>query len=321
MDPGRRSMHAMPSGSELACGTASRPSSTRTHLRRSPQHHPKDITVAVVLVLHSSKAVDKATTKHAVRRWWAAPDPGFGPGIEVFGRHPCCQIELLGVGEGLAGERLAAEEAPPAFLQVQPAGPRRDRDGMRARVLRQPLLDGPTGMAGEIVAHEIQLALRMGRIQQLEELEVADGVARGRSEGEFVAVTHPQGPIDPDLLVPTPVVHGRLDPVTGGGPAGGWGEATRDHRPKFVEAEGRRTFGRVGVAGDDRRPFGAKSFALLCPQVWVRRQRTPSRRTMRRTWLRPIWMPCAWSAAANASSDHSETSPPSLAAGASVPSE
>jgi hypothetical protein len=47
-----------------------------------------------------------------------APDPGLGAGVEVLGGDACCLIDLLGVGEVLAGERLAAEEAPPAFLET-----------------------------------------------------------------------------------------------------------------------------------------------------------------------------------------------------------
>src|SRR5215469_100240 len=168
---------------------------------------------------------------------------------------------------------------------------------MHAGMLCQPLLDRPTRMAGEIVADQVQLARGIGGVQQRDELEVGDGVARGRCEGHFVAVTHPQGPIDPDFLLATTVIQGRLNPVAGGRPARGWGEGARDHGAQFVEAEGRRALGRVGVAGDDRRPFGAKSFALLCPHEWERRQRTPSLRRMRRTWLRPTWMPWAWAAA------------------------
>src|SRR5262249_39387129 len=186
------------------------------------RYHVRLLSVAVVLVLQSSKAVDETATQHAACWRWASPDPGFGPGVEVVGRHSCRQIDLLGVGKGLASERLATEEPPPTFLQVQPAGPRRERDGVHAGMLCQPLLDRPTRMAGEIVADQVQLARGIGGVQQREELEVGDGVARGRCEGHFVAVTHPQGPIDPDFLLATTVIQGRLNPVAGGRPARGW---------------------------------------------------------------------------------------------------
>src|SRR5262249_7102711 len=88
------------------------------------------ITTTVVLVLYSSKAIDKAATKRTVWWGWAAPDPGFGPRAEVLGRHLCRQVDLLGVGKGLAGERLATEAPPPAFLPIEPAGACRDRDAV-----------------------------------------------------------------------------------------------------------------------------------------------------------------------------------------------
>ena len=78
---------------------------------------------------------------------------------------------------------------------------------------RQPLLNGPTGVAGEIVADQMELALRIGLVNYCEELEVADRIARRSREGHFPSVTHPQGPIDPDLLVAPPVVQQCRNPV------------------------------------------------------------------------------------------------------------
>src|SRR5262249_36167876 len=108
------------------------------------------------LVLRSSKAVDKTTPQVAVGWRRAAPDPGLGPGIEVLRGDARRQSDLAGVGEGLAGERLATEEPPPAFLQVEPAGARREGHGVDPRMEPQPLLDGPTGMAGEGVADQVE---------------------------------------------------------------------------------------------------------------------------------------------------------------------
>src|SRR5258708_6685916 len=81
---------------------------------------------AVEVVLHSSKAVDKTATKVAVWARGTAPDPGFGPRVEMLRGNARRQINLLGIGEGLPGEGFPAEEAPPAFLQIEPTGPRRD---------------------------------------------------------------------------------------------------------------------------------------------------------------------------------------------------
>src|SRR5258708_32868005 len=275
------------------------------------------------VVLHSSKAVDKAATKVAVWARGTAPDPGVGAGSELHRRQAGGQLELLGVGEGLPGECFAAEAAPPAFLQIAPARAGRDGDRMRPWMGHQPVLDRPTGVAGELVADHVELPRRIGLVERLQQLQVAGGSARGSGEGEFLPVVHPQGAIHPDLLGAAVVVEWGFAPVAAARPAGGRWEGARRHRPERLEAAGRRAWGRVGGAGDDRGPCRAKSFASLAgrwPQECGRRPRTLSFRSMRRTWLRPIGMPCAWAAAARASSDHSAVSPPSGGAGARLPS-
>jgi len=57
-----------------------------------------------------------------VFRLGSSPDPGPGAGVELGGGRPGGMGDLMGVGEGLPGQRLAPEDPPPAFLQVQPAG-------------------------------------------------------------------------------------------------------------------------------------------------------------------------------------------------------
>jgi len=68
-------------------------------------------------------------------------------------------------------------------------------------------------MAGEIVADQVEVAVGVGLSDLVEELEVANGVARGRGEGHFLPVAHAQRAVDPDLLPAAPVVERRLDPV------------------------------------------------------------------------------------------------------------
>jgi hypothetical protein len=159
-----------------------------------------------VLLLHSSKTIDKATPPPALEWRRESPDPGRGAGIEVLRGDPRGQIDRLGVDEGLASEGLAAEETPPTFLQIEPAGTGRERHRMHAWVSREPLLDGGAGVAGESGTDQVQLAGGIGRVQQREEREVTDRLARRRRAGQFLSVTHPQGPRDPDVLVPTPLV-------------------------------------------------------------------------------------------------------------------
>src|SRR5262249_55228945 len=144
------------------------------------------------LVLHSSKAVDKTTPPVAVGWRWAAPDPGRGPGIAVLRGDLRRQVDRVGVGTGRAGERLAAEEPPPAFPQVERRGARGEGNGVDPWREPPPLLDRPAGMAGESVADQVEGALGGGRSNLVEELEVADGVAQGCGEGELVALAHAQ---------------------------------------------------------------------------------------------------------------------------------
>ena len=67
-----------------------------------------------------------------MRRWWAPPDPGTGVGIEVLGREPCGDGQVLVLGEVLAREGFAPKDAPPAFDQVEPGGAHRKGEGAPA---------------------------------------------------------------------------------------------------------------------------------------------------------------------------------------------
>ena len=85
-----------------------------------------------------------------------SPDPGPGAGVELGGGHLGGAGDLVGVGEGLAGQGGVAEDPPPAFLQVEPAGARGDEGVADAGVVLQP---GPGGLA--VVAGEVIPKLRL----------------------------------------------------------------------------------------------------------------------------------------------------------------
>src|SRR5262249_39229511 len=153
------------------------------------------------------------TTKVPVWWRWAAPDPGMGPGSEVLRGDARRQVDLVGVGEGVAGERLAAEEPPPAVLQVEPAGARGEGDGGDARMEPQPGLDRSAGMAGEMVADQVEVAVGGGRSELVKEDEVAHGVTRRRGAGHFLPIAYASRAVDPDLLLAAPLVERHFDPV------------------------------------------------------------------------------------------------------------
>src|SRR6266545_2809492 len=90
------------------------------------------------LMLRSSKVINESSPSVAWGRWYAAPHPRAGAGIEPTGRHPGREGDLARVGEGLPGQRLTAEQPPPALLQVEPAGPLGDEGVLDAGMVGQP---------------------------------------------------------------------------------------------------------------------------------------------------------------------------------------
>jgi hypothetical protein len=57
-----------------------------------------------------------------------SPYPGLGPLIQVLGGDRRGFGNLLGAGKALAREGFPAEESPPSFLEIEPAGPHRNED-------------------------------------------------------------------------------------------------------------------------------------------------------------------------------------------------
>jgi hypothetical protein len=73
-------------------------------------------------MLRSLKGVHKAAAVGPGFGLGPSPDPGPGAGVELGGGDLGGVVDLVGVSEGLAGQGGLAEDPPPAFLQVQPAG-------------------------------------------------------------------------------------------------------------------------------------------------------------------------------------------------------
>ncbi len=66
-------------------------------------------------MLSSLNPITKETTIAAMILRWASPDPGLGPQVELRGGDAGRLRNLLGRGLALPGERIAAEEPPPAL--------------------------------------------------------------------------------------------------------------------------------------------------------------------------------------------------------------
>src|SRR6266496_1688039 len=253
------------------------------------------------LTLRSSKAVDEDPPSVAWGRWWAAPHPRAGAGVELAGRHPGVQGDLLGSGKRLPSKGLAAKQPPPALLQVQPAGPLGDEGVLDPGVVGQPRAGAAAAVAGQVVGDHHDGPGRVGGLDGGQQLLVADRVAGRCGHRHLLPVADAQRAIHPGPLRPTAVVQQRLDPVAVRGPAGRGREAAGDHRAELVGADHGHVRRRSGVAGDDLGSCGAKSGSVLVVHERVRRQRTRSPMRMRRTWLRPTRMPSAWARSARAS--------------------
>src|SRR5579859_3539888 len=128
-------------------------------------------------MLRSLKSVSKASAVGAVFRLGPSPDPGPGAGVELGGGHPGGMGDLVGVSEGLPGQRLAPEDPPPAFLEVQPAGALGDEGVPDAGVVFQPGPGALAVVAGEVIGDHPDGALGVGLFLELEEVLVGGAVA------------------------------------------------------------------------------------------------------------------------------------------------
>ena len=231
-------------------------------------------------MLRSLNAITKESAVVAMILGRPTPDPGLGAPVELLGGNTGGLLDLFGIGEALPSERIAAEEAPPALLQIEPARSRRNEDVIEARMPFQPGTRLQTIVTAEIVADDEDVSVRVVGLDVGQQSNVAFRIARSRTARQLLAITHPQGPVDPRLLRPAAIIHLRFDAVPVRRPARSGGKRARYYGTEFVGADGRRALGWLGVVGDDRRPFGAKSLSRAVPQLWVWRHRTPSRKRM-----------------------------------------
>jgi hypothetical protein len=182
-----------------------------------------------------------------------SPDPGLGAPVELSRRHTGGLLDLLVIGKTLAGQGIAAEEAPPALLQIEPTGSSRNKDVMDAQMPLQPGARLQAAMTREIVRDNEDVPVRIVRFDLFEQLNVPFGVTRGSATGDLLAVTHPQRPVHPGFFRSPTIVQWRFDTVAVARPARGRIKGAWDYWSEFVGTDGRRSFGRLGVMDDDRR--------------------------------------------------------------------
>jgi hypothetical protein len=174
----------------------------------------RDLTATVKLVRRSSKAIDKTATERALCRWGTAPDPWASMAVELGGGQTGDVGNIVGVRHRYPREGLPPEEAPPAFDEVEPGGADGDEGVLDARMYGQPVPNGATAMAGEIVTNKVEVPLWKGVVERVQQREVSSGIARGGGLGETLPIAHAERAIDPDLVESPLIVQRRFDAVS-----------------------------------------------------------------------------------------------------------
>jgi len=188
------------------------------------------------LVLRSLKAIRKEVSIVAMILGRSTPDPRVGSPVELSGRDASGWLNLIRVGETLTRQRIATEQAPPALLQIEPAGACRNEDVLESRMLSHPGPRLSTVMAAEIIGDQEDIADRVVRFDVLQQSDVVRRVARGCTPGQLLAITHTQGSIDPSFFGATAVIERRFDAMPIGRPGRRWREGAWNYWPEFVGA-------------------------------------------------------------------------------------
>jgi len=107
--------------------------------------------------------VDIGMAQDARRALGAAPDPRLRAGIYLLRGDRGSALKLLTVSKCLSSERGTAENTLPGLLEVQPAGPDRNKDVLYAGIVRQPGLDRRALVAAQVIADQVEVAGGVGR--------------------------------------------------------------------------------------------------------------------------------------------------------------
>ena len=142
-------------------------------------------------MLRSSKAVRKETPTMPRRFWRTPPDPGLGSQVELSSGDARGLLDLLGIGKALPGQSIAAEEPPPALLQVEPAGPGGNEDLVEARMLFQPGAGLEAVMTAEVISDNEDVARGIVGFDVGEQGDIAFGVVRSGTSGQLFAIAYP----------------------------------------------------------------------------------------------------------------------------------
>src|SRR6266851_49422 len=113
------------------------------------------------VMLRSLNTITKEATEATRHLGRSTPDPGFSASIELNRGDAGGLFDLVGIGKTLAGQRIAAEEPPPALLQVEPARAGGNEELMEPGMLGQPGAGLGTVVAREVVGDDEDVARRI----------------------------------------------------------------------------------------------------------------------------------------------------------------
>ena len=129
------------------------------------------------LVLNSLNPVTKEPARVTMSFGRSSPDPGPGPSVELHGGHAPGQVDFTRVGKALTSKGIAAEEPPPALLQIEPAGTFRDEHVVQTWVVCHPGTCLQAVMTTEVVRNHEDVAGGIVGFDQFEQLDVVRRIA------------------------------------------------------------------------------------------------------------------------------------------------
>lgn len=83
--------------------------------------------------------------------------------VELSRRDTSGPLNLVRIGKALSSQRIAAEEAPPALLQIEPARSCGDEDVMKTRMRFEPGARLQAVVAAQVIGNHVDVASRIIR--------------------------------------------------------------------------------------------------------------------------------------------------------------
>ena len=120
-----------------------------------------------------------------------SPDPGLGPSIELCCRHAPGLVDLGRIGKALTRKRVAAEEAPPPLLQIEPAGSFGNENLVDAWMLYEPGVGLRAQVTDQVICDDEEVSFGIISLDIAEQGDVAFRITRSSTAGQLFPIAHP----------------------------------------------------------------------------------------------------------------------------------